>query len=62
MLPPDARERIRAYDLPPDEEACLLECDVQRRSYAQVCRALCLTPETLRRTRHRAYARITGVG
>nr|DAG85021.1 MAG TPA: ECF sigma factor [Caudoviricetes sp.] len=58
MAPRRAIAYIQAYDLPPDEMACLIECDVRRKSYAQVCESLHLSPEAVNRCRRRAYKKI----
>lgn len=58
MSPKRAIDMICSYDLPPDETACLIECDVRRRSYVQVCNDLHLSPEAVKRARRRAYAKI----
>lgn len=58
MSPRRAIDLIRSYDLPPDESACLIECDVRGRSYVQVCNDLHLSPEAVKRARRRAYAKI----
>lgn len=58
MSPRRAIDMIHSYDLPPDESACLIECDVRGRSYVQVCESLHLSPEAVKRARRRAYAKI----
>lgn len=55
MAPRRAVEYILSFELPQDEAACLIECDVRRKSYAQVCEALHLSPEAVNRCRRRAY-------
>lgn len=58
MAPPRAVAYIQSFDLPADEAACLIECDVHRRSYVQVCDRLHLSPEAVKRARRRAYTKI----
>lgn len=58
MAPRRAIEYILSLELPPDEAACIIECDVRRKSYAQVCEALHLSPEAVNRCRRRAYKKI----
>lgn len=58
MAPRRAVEYILSFELPQDEAACLIECDVRRKSYAQVCEALHLSPEAVNRCRRRAYKKI----
>ena len=45
MAPKRAVAYILSFELPADEAACIIECDVRRKSYAQVCDALHLSPE-----------------
>lgn len=58
MAPRRAVEYILSFELPQDEAACIIECDVRRKSYAQVCEALHLSPEAVNRCRRRAYQKI----
>lgn len=58
MAPRRAVEYILSFELPQDEAACIIECDVRRKSYAQVCEALHLSPEAVNRCRRRAYKKI----
>nr|DAE15058.1 MAG TPA: ECF sigma factor [Siphoviridae sp. cty3u30] len=58
MAPKRAVAYILSFELPDDEAACLIECDVRRRSYAQVCALLHLSPEAVNRCRRRAYQKI----
>ena len=58
MAPRRAVEYILSFELPQDEAACIIECDVRRKSYAQVCEALHLSPEAVSRCRRRAYKKI----
>lgn len=60
MAPARAIAYIMSFDLPPDESACLIECDVRGRSYVQVCERLHLSPEAVKRARRRAYGKIAG--
>lgn len=56
--PRRAVEYIRAFELPEDEETALILCDVRRKSCLEAARALSVSPETVKRYRHRAYAKI----
>lgn len=58
MGPKRAVAYILSFELPSDEAACIIECDVRRKSYAQVCDALHLSPEAVNRCRRRAYQKI----
>lgn len=58
MAPKRAVAYILSFELPQDEAACLFECDVRRKSYAQVCEELHLSPEAVNRCRRRAYQKI----
>ena len=58
MAPKRAVAYILSFELPEDEAACIIECDVRRKSYAQVCDALHLSPEAVNRSRRRAYQKI----
>ena len=58
MAPKRAVAYVLSFELPADEAACLIECDVRRKSYAQVCEALHLSPEAVNRCRRRAYQKI----
>nr|DAO78792.1 MAG TPA: ECF sigma factor [Caudoviricetes sp.] len=58
MAPKRAVAYILSFELPADEAACIIECDVRRKSYAQVCDALHLSPEAVNRCRRRAYKKI----
>ena len=42
MAPKRAVAYILSFELPADEAACIIECDVRRLSFAQVCDALLL--------------------
>ena len=61
MAPRRAVACIQAFELPEDEERCLIECDVRRKSYAQVSELLHISPETVKRRRHRAYQKISDI-
>lgn len=58
MAPKRAVAYIRSFDLPPDEAACLIECDVRRRSCVQVAQMLHLSVDGLAKLRRRAYQKI----
>ena len=58
MAPRRAIAYIQAYDLPPDEMACLIECDVRRKSCVQVADMLHVSVDGLAKIRRRAYTKI----
>lgn len=58
MSPRRATEYIRSFELQPEEELFLLECDVRGKSYVQAAQDNHTTPEVVKRRRQRAYAKI----
>lgn len=58
MAPKRAIDLIKSFELPECEQTCLIECDVRRKSYPQVQDEFGMTPEVIKRNRHRAYAKI----
>jgi len=58
MSPQRALAYISAFDLPPDEANSLIECDVRGKSYTEACTVLGMSPETIKRCRRRAFAKI----
>ncbi len=58
MSPKRAILLIRGFDLPEEEERCLIECDVRRKSYTQVSELLHISPESVKRRRQRAFQKI----
>ena len=58
MAPRMAISYIRSSDLPPDEAASLIECDVRWRSCVQAAELLHLSVDGLAKLRHRAYRKI----
>lgn len=58
MAPKRAEAYIQAFELPPEEELFLLECDVRGKSYVEAALDNHTTPEAIKRRRHRAYAKI----
>ena len=58
MAPRRAIAYIQSYDLPPDEMACLVECDVRGRSCVQVAQMLHLSVDGLAKLRRRAYRKL----
>ena len=59
MSPRRAAEYIRSFELQPEEELYLLECDVRRKSYVEAAEDNHTTPEVIKRRRQRAYAKIS---
>lgn len=58
MAPKRAIGYITSFELPEEEEFCLIECDVRRRSHVQVADMLHISPECVKKRRQRAYAKI----
>lgn len=58
MAPKRAVSYIRSFELPPDEETCLIECDVRQKSIVQVADMLHVSQETVKKRRKSAYAKI----
>lgn len=58
MAPRRAIEYILSLELPPDEAACIIECDVRRKSCVQVANMLHVSIDGLAKMRRRAYAKI----
>lgn len=58
MAPRRAVAYIRSFELPPDEMACLVECDVRGRSCVQVAFEMNLSPDTVKKYRQKAYRKI----
>ncbi len=58
MAPRRAISYIRSFDLPPDEAASLIECDVRGRSCVQAAELLHLSVDGLAKLRRRAYHKI----
>ena len=58
MAPKRAKAYIQSFELPPDEEYCLIQCDVRRQSYTQVSGQMNVSPEYIKKCRRRAFAKI----
>ena len=58
MAPKRAIEHIKSFDLPPEEELYLIECDVRRKSVVQASIDHHTTPDVVKRRRQAAYAHI----
>lgn len=59
MAPKRAVEYIRSFELPADEEAVLIACDVRGKSCVEAARDLHTSPETVKRYRRKAYHKIS---
>lgn len=59
MSPKRAAEYIRSFELQPEEELYLLECDARGKSYVEAADDNHTTPEVIKRRRKRAYAKIS---
>lgn len=58
MAPRRAVGYIQSFQLRPDEEAVLVECDVYGLSYIQASDKLNLSPEAIKERKRRAYSKI----
>lgn len=60
MAPKRAIEYIKSFELPEEEEYCLIECDVRRRGYSQLItdENRPLSPEVIKKRRNSAYSHI----
>lgn len=58
MAPLRAINYVKAFDLPPMEETCIIECDVRGRSCVDVAMALFVSPDTIKNCRRRAYGKM----
>lgn len=58
MAPTRAVAYILSLELPADEAACIIECDVRGRSCVQVAQTLHLSVDGLAKLRRRAYKKI----
>lgn len=52
---------IRFFDLPPEEEMAVIECDVRGKSITQVAQENNVSPETVKRRRKLAYLKISDI-
>lgn len=58
MAPKRATAYIQSFELPTEEELCIIECDVRRKSHVQVAIDNHMTPEVVKRRRNSAYEHI----
>ena len=58
MAPTRAVAYILSLELPADEAACIIECDVRGRSCVQVAQMLHLSVDGLAKLRRKAYRKI----
>lgn len=58
MAPKRAVAYILSFELPADEAACLIECDVRGRSLVQVAAQLHMSVDGLAKLRRRAYRKL----
>jgi DNA-directed RNA polymerase specialized sigma24 family protein len=58
MAPKRAVAYILSFELPADEAACLIECDVRRKSCVQVADMMHVSVDGLAKIRRRAYTKI----
>lgn len=53
-----ATDYIRAFHLTEREEICIMEKEVHDLSYTQICRKYGFSPETVKNTRKKAFAKM----
>lgn len=58
MAPRRAVEYILSFELPQDEAACIIECDVRRKSCVQVADMMHVSVDGLAKIRRRAYTKM----
>jgi DNA-directed RNA polymerase specialized sigma24 family protein len=58
MAPKRAIAYILSFELPEDEAACIIECDVRRKSCVQVADMLHVSVDGLAKIKRRAYTKI----
>jgi DNA-directed RNA polymerase specialized sigma24 family protein len=58
MAPRRAIEYIKAFELPAEEEICIIEADVRKRSLVEIALARNMAVDTVKRNRKRAYMKI----
>lgn len=58
MSPRRAVGYIQSFQLRPDEEAVLVECDVRGLSYIQAADKLHISPDAIKERKRRAYSKI----
>lgn len=60
MAPNRAIGYIKSFNLPEEEEYCLIECDVKRKSYSQLVtdNDKPFSPEVIKKRKNSAYAHI----
>ena len=59
MAPKRAVYYIQSFELPPEEELFLIECDVRRKSNIQAAIDNVTTPEVVKRRKRSAYHHIS---
>lgn len=59
MAPKRAIAYILSFELPDDEAACLIECDVRQKSCVQVAMERSLSVDAVKKYRRRAYQKIS---
>jgi DNA-directed RNA polymerase specialized sigma24 family protein len=58
MAPTRATAYIKSFELPAEEEFCIIEVDVKKKSYQEVCFLLHVSPETVKKRRKDGYRKI----
>lgn len=58
MAPKRAVAYILSFELPNDEAACIIECDVRQKSCVQVAMERSLSVDAVKKYRQRAYHKI----
>lgn len=58
MAPKRAVAYILSFELPQDEAACIIECDVRQKSCVQVAMERSLSVDAVKKYRRRAYRKM----
>ena len=58
MAPKRAVAYVLSFELPQDEAACIIECDVRQKSCVQVAMERSLSVDAVKKYRRRAYCKI----
>lgn len=58
MSPNRAIEYVKAFNLPLEEELCIIEADIRRKSLVEISLARNASVDTIKRCRRRGYCKI----
>lgn len=59
MAPTRAAAYVKSFELPEDEEFCILNCDVRKKSCVQTAMMINLSPESVKKKRRAGYSKIS---